>query len=73
MDLKQKYNSCKNFRIHNLCPHSEDKLMREFIANLELQQLGISTSLDVSKETEVNKVCSSCGSFKPLNLHIKSE
>lgn len=73
MDLKQKYNSCRNFRIHNLCPHSDDKLMREFIADIELQQLGISISLDVSKEAEVNKVCSCCESFKPLNLHIKCE
>jgi hypothetical protein len=65
MNQQKTYNNCRNFFIRNSCSHKNEKLMNDFIDDLEPSSGSNGRVLDYSKAEEVNKAfCNTCNSFK---------
>ncbi len=61
MSQEQIYNNCENYNIPE-CPHINDELMKNLSAGMVVNDEEGNNPFSTTEE--VNKLCSTCGSFK---------
>lgn len=61
--MEQKHGNCKYYSFKS-CYHSENEIMKQFLGNTSIPTSGGRVTLDMSKESDVDKLCAACPKFK---------